>query len=168
MLETYFRRRPYSEVAATLGIPEGTVKSRVYYALRALRLALEEMGWDDPGPDDHVRPLLGAFVLGHLDDTEAAAVRAHLEGCAPCRDEAAQLASVAELLPLADPAASVRRRSPAGGCWGGARTHRAGAGRGGPAPRGHRAAAVAAAIDHGGRRRSSPCNRRRTGGRSSR
>jgi len=30
-----------------LGIPEGTVKSRVYYALRALRLALEEMGWDD-------------------------------------------------------------------------------------------------------------------------
>jgi hypothetical protein len=23
------------------------VKSRVYYALRALRLTLEEMGWDD-------------------------------------------------------------------------------------------------------------------------
>jgi RNA polymerase sigma-70 factor (ECF subfamily) len=47
VLETYFRRRPYAEVAAELGIPEGTVKSRVYYALRALRLALEEMGWDD-------------------------------------------------------------------------------------------------------------------------
>ena len=27
-----------------LGIPEGTVKSRTHYALRALRLALEEMG----------------------------------------------------------------------------------------------------------------------------
>ena len=47
VIETYFRRRPYTEVATELGIPEGTVKSRVYYALRALRLALEEMGWDD-------------------------------------------------------------------------------------------------------------------------
>jgi RNA polymerase sigma-70 factor (ECF subfamily) len=47
VLETYYRRRPYAEVAADLGIPEGTVKSRVYYALRALRLVLEEMGWDD-------------------------------------------------------------------------------------------------------------------------
>jgi len=47
ILETYFRRRPYAEVAGDLGVPEGTVKSRVYYALRALRLALEEMGWDD-------------------------------------------------------------------------------------------------------------------------
>ena len=47
VIETYYRRRPYAEVAAELGIPEGTVKSRVYYALRALRLALEEMGWDD-------------------------------------------------------------------------------------------------------------------------
>ena len=47
VIETYFRRRPYAEVAAELGVPEGTVKSRVYYALRALRLALEEMGWDD-------------------------------------------------------------------------------------------------------------------------
>lgn len=48
VIETYYRRRPYAEVAADLGIPEGTVKSRVYYALRALRLALEEMGWDEP------------------------------------------------------------------------------------------------------------------------
>lgn len=47
VVETYFRRRPYAEVAEELGIPEGTVKSRVYYALRALRLALEEMGWHD-------------------------------------------------------------------------------------------------------------------------
>lgn len=45
LVETYYRARPYAEVAAELGIPEGTVKSRVYYALRALRLALEEMGW---------------------------------------------------------------------------------------------------------------------------
>lgn len=47
LMETYYRSRPYAEVAEDLGIPEGTVKSRAYYALRALRLALEEMGWTD-------------------------------------------------------------------------------------------------------------------------
>ena len=46
LIETYYRARPYAEVATELGIPEGTVKSRVYYALRALRLTLEEMGWE--------------------------------------------------------------------------------------------------------------------------
>lgn len=48
LVETYYRARPYAEVAAQLGVPEGTVKSRVYYALRALRNALEEMGFDGP------------------------------------------------------------------------------------------------------------------------
>jgi RNA polymerase sigma-70 factor (ECF subfamily) len=44
LVEVYYRGRPYAEVAELLGVPEGTVKSRVYYGLRALRLALEEMG----------------------------------------------------------------------------------------------------------------------------
>jgi RNA polymerase sigma-70 factor, ECF subfamily len=47
LVETYYRARPYAEVAEELGIPVGTVKSRVYYALRALRIALEEMGYED-------------------------------------------------------------------------------------------------------------------------
>jgi len=47
LIETYYRGRPYAEVAAELGIPEGTVKSRVYYALKAVRLVLEEIGWDE-------------------------------------------------------------------------------------------------------------------------
>jgi RNA polymerase sigma-70 factor, ECF subfamily len=47
LIETYYRGRPYAEVAAELGVPEGTVKSRVYYGLRALRVALEEIGYDD-------------------------------------------------------------------------------------------------------------------------
>jgi RNA polymerase sigma-70 factor (ECF subfamily) len=42
--ECYFRGRPVAEAARTLGIPEGTVKSRTHYALHALRLALQEMG----------------------------------------------------------------------------------------------------------------------------
>jgi|SRR6478672_1629181 RNA polymerase sigma-70 factor (ECF subfamily) len=44
LLECYYRGRPVSEAAQRLGVPEGTVKSRTHYALRALRLALEEMG----------------------------------------------------------------------------------------------------------------------------
>jgi RNA polymerase sigma-70 factor (ECF subfamily) len=47
LVETYYRGRPYADVAAELGIPEGTVKSRVYYGLRALRVVLEEMGYED-------------------------------------------------------------------------------------------------------------------------
>jgi RNA polymerase sigma-70 factor (ECF subfamily) len=47
LVETYYRARPYAEVAEELGVPEGTVKSRVYYGLRALRVVLEEMGYED-------------------------------------------------------------------------------------------------------------------------
>ena len=39
--EIYFRGRPVAETATVLAIPPGTVKSRSYYALRALREKLE-------------------------------------------------------------------------------------------------------------------------------
>lgn len=41
---SYFAGLTQVEVAARLGVPLGTVKSRSFYALRALRLALEELG----------------------------------------------------------------------------------------------------------------------------
>jgi len=44
LLECYYCGRPVAEAATRLGVPEGTVKSRTHYALRALKLALEEMG----------------------------------------------------------------------------------------------------------------------------
>ncbi|MFJ2716254.1 sigma-70 family RNA polymerase sigma factor [Streptomyces sp. NPDC087437] len=44
LLETYYRGRTMTEVARVLGIPLGAVKSWTYYALRALRLALQERG----------------------------------------------------------------------------------------------------------------------------
>ncbi len=40
----YYEGRTVAEAARELGIPEGTVKSRSYYAVRALRAALEENG----------------------------------------------------------------------------------------------------------------------------
>jgi len=40
----YYRGQSVAETAATLEIPQGTVKSRLHYALRAMRLALQERG----------------------------------------------------------------------------------------------------------------------------
>jgi RNA polymerase sigma-70 factor (ECF subfamily) len=42
--ETILRDRTVNQAAEILGIPAGTVKSRVYYALKALRLVLAERG----------------------------------------------------------------------------------------------------------------------------
>ncbi|WP_281727991.1 sigma-70 family RNA polymerase sigma factor [Streptomyces sp. RKND-216] len=44
LVETYLRGRSVAEAAEALGVPPGTVRSRVFYALRSLRLALEERG----------------------------------------------------------------------------------------------------------------------------
>jgi RNA polymerase sigma-70 factor (ECF subfamily) len=44
LLETYVRGRSVADAARVLAVPVGTVKSRTHYALRALRLALEEKG----------------------------------------------------------------------------------------------------------------------------
>lgn len=44
IVETFYRGRSVAEAARVLGVPPGTVKSRCYYALRALRVALAERG----------------------------------------------------------------------------------------------------------------------------
>ncbi len=42
--DAYYGGLSVREIAARLGLPEGTVKSRMFYAMRALRAALEEKG----------------------------------------------------------------------------------------------------------------------------
>ena len=42
--QLYFLGRPVADTARLLGIAEGTVKSRAYYAVRALRSIFEELG----------------------------------------------------------------------------------------------------------------------------
>lgn len=44
VVECYYRGRSVAEAAGVLGVPAGTVKSRLHYALRALRLSLQELG----------------------------------------------------------------------------------------------------------------------------
>ncbi|MEV0136450.1 zf-HC2 domain-containing protein [Dactylosporangium sp. NPDC050688] len=50
------------------------------------------------GEHELVRPLLGGYVLGGLDEADQARVDAHLSGCADCRAETGRLAPVPELL----------------------------------------------------------------------
>ncbi|HLL69286.1 MAG TPA: sigma-70 family RNA polymerase sigma factor [Micromonosporaceae bacterium] len=44
LVESYFRGHTAQEVATQLGLPVGTVKSRLFYALRALRTVLANKG----------------------------------------------------------------------------------------------------------------------------
>jgi len=48
LIRAYYLGRSVAEVAAELGIPPGTVRSRLHYGLRALRLALQERGVTGP------------------------------------------------------------------------------------------------------------------------
>jgi RNA polymerase sigma-70 factor (ECF subfamily) len=47
LIEVVILDRPQDAVAADLGVPVGTVKSRVFYGLRSLRKSLEAIGWTD-------------------------------------------------------------------------------------------------------------------------
>lgn len=77
-------------------MPAGTARSRVYYAMRALRVALQERGWTPMTCD--MREWIGAYVLDALEPDENEAVRRHLAGCVFCQDEVVSLAWITPLL----------------------------------------------------------------------
>ena len=51
---SYYQGWTTAQIAADLGIAEGTVKSRLHYALRALRLALKEVGFSRTYPPHQI------------------------------------------------------------------------------------------------------------------
>jgi RNA polymerase sigma-70 factor, ECF subfamily len=62
LVEVYYHGHSLAEVAVKFGLPLGTVKSRMYYALRALRPLVRELGaamraCDEVAPDECGREL---------------------------------------------------------------------------------------------------------------
>lgn len=47
VINVYYQGRPAADVAAEFAVPESTVRTRLFYGLKALRLALDELGWND-------------------------------------------------------------------------------------------------------------------------
>jgi RNA polymerase sigma-70 factor, ECF subfamily len=45
LIEVHLNGRPIADVATELGVPPGTIYSRLYYGLKALGVVLEEAGW---------------------------------------------------------------------------------------------------------------------------
>jgi RNA polymerase sigma-70 factor, ECF subfamily len=50
LVETFYQGRTLAKVAQQLGIPDGTARSRLYYALQALRRELEDREAIEPPP----------------------------------------------------------------------------------------------------------------------
>jgi RNA polymerase sigma-70 factor (ECF subfamily) len=48
----FYRELTAGEIATLLGVPEGTVNSRLYYGTRALRAALEAVDRTQPGSEE--------------------------------------------------------------------------------------------------------------------
>lgn len=66
----------------------------------------------DAGGHRQLRELLGAYALGGLPDDAGNALRAHLDGCATCRAELAEIAPLAQDLRLIHPDALAFQPSP--------------------------------------------------------
>ena len=96
VVEIAVNQRACSDVAVELGVPEGTVRSRLYYALRALGFALADLGYDEAGePCGDRRELLALDAVGQLPAEREAELVAHLQCCARCTEELGRLSAAA-------------------------------------------------------------------------
>ncbi|WP_325050130.1 sigma-70 family RNA polymerase sigma factor [Renibacterium salmoninarum] len=99
LVHGYYRALSVREISQTLDIPEGTVKSRMHYALRAneARTARER---GDPMTDhnDSLAQWDAAYVLGALSPAERHEFEIHLSSCARCAASVAELAGMPGIL----------------------------------------------------------------------
>ena len=85
----------YQEIAQRQGCPAGTARRRVWTAMQKLRAALVGIGEEAEMTCDRLRgTLMLDYIYGALSKRRAAAIEAHLKGCAACRKEVAELKKV--------------------------------------------------------------------------
>ena len=88
VLDIYFRNLPGREVAARLGVPEGTVRSRLFYALA---VAPARPRGDGVGAMSNLSCETGKRAdrprrhWDRLPERERLALESHLDGCEECR-----------------------------------------------------------------------------------
>jgi RNA polymerase sigma-70 factor (ECF subfamily) len=109
----------YEEIAATLGVKLGTVRSRIHRGRAQLRAALDHRPPPPPGAlrraaghavmTRHLGERLSALIDGELSDTQRERVLAHLAGCEDCRREAVALRLLKRRMHALGDAAAVTR-----------------------------------------------------------
>ena len=97
----YFSGYTHTEIAEVIDVPLGTVKGRMRLGLSKLRDELGARGGDPVSEeDDRLRDEAAAWVLGALDNTEAAEFVRRMEASPEVRREVAELQEAADALPF--------------------------------------------------------------------